>query len=100
MLVSTKATDNLRTSFCCSLGACSGVIAALVSAFVCVILFTPVSRAELPKRITVAHSASWTPYAFRNAEGEPEGLLIDFWRLFGEKNGVEVAFKLVDWQDS
>ncbi len=40
------------------------------------------------------------PYSFLDAEGNPKGLLIDVWRLFGEHNNVEVTFDLVDWKVS
>jgi diguanylate cyclase (GGDEF)-like protein len=55
---------------------------------------------EVPERLTVVHSASWTPYAFRDSDGQPSGLMIDLWRLFGERNDVEIAFELVDWRDT
>jgi len=58
------------------------------------------SDSELPKRIVVANSASWVPYSFLDPAGNPRGVLIKFWRLFAEKNNVEVEFKLVDWADS
>jgi len=56
--------------------------------------------AEPPTRITVAHSASYIPFSYLNSDGEPEGMLIDLWRLFAEKNNVEITFKLVNWSES
>ena len=60
----------------------------------------PPSETELPKRIVVANSASWIPYSFLDNAGNPRGVLIELWRLFAQKNNVEVEFKLVDWADS
>ena len=60
----------------------------------------PPSESELPKRIVVANSASWIPYSFLDNAGNPRGVLIELWRLFAQKNNVEVEFKLVDWADS
>jgi diguanylate cyclase (GGDEF)-like protein len=77
----------------CSLMLALGVLAGLLS--------MPVATlASAPERLVVTHSASWTPYAYLNAEGEPAGMLVDLWRLFGEKNNVEISFKLVDWHDT
>jgi diguanylate cyclase (GGDEF)-like protein len=60
----------------------------------------PTSESELPKRIVVANSSSWIPYSFLDDAGKPRGVLIELWRLFAQKNDVEVEFKLVDWADS
>ena len=60
----------------------------------------PTSESELPKRIVVANSSSWIPYSFLDDAGKPSGVLIELWRLFAQKNDVEVEFKLVDWADS
>jgi diguanylate cyclase (GGDEF)-like protein len=57
-------------------------------------------HSDAPERLVVVNSASWTPYSFLDAGGEPRGLLIDLWRLFGERNAVEIVFRLVDWSDT
>jgi diguanylate cyclase (GGDEF)-like protein len=56
--------------------------------------------AELRKRLVISNSASWVPYSFLDSQQQPKGILIDVWRLFGEKNNVEIVFQLVDWRDS
>ena len=55
---------------------------------------------ELPERLVVANSSSWVPYSFLDQEGQPRGILIDLWRLYADKNNIDVEFKLVDWADS
>jgi diguanylate cyclase (GGDEF)-like protein len=55
---------------------------------------------RLPERLVIANSASWVPYSFLDQEGQPRGILVDLWRLFAEKNHIDVDFKLVDWADS
>jgi diguanylate cyclase (GGDEF)-like protein len=55
---------------------------------------------DLPSSLVVTNSASWVPYSFIDSRQQPNGLLIDLWRLFGEKNNVEIKFKLVNWSDS
>lgn len=55
---------------------------------------------QLPERLVIANSASWVPYSFLDQNGEPRGILIDLWRLFAERNKIEVEFTLVDWEDS
>jgi ABC-type amino acid transport substrate-binding protein len=33
-------------------------------------------------------------------DDQPKGLLIDFWRLYGERSGTNIVFNLVGWQPS
>jgi diguanylate cyclase (GGDEF)-like protein len=40
------------------------------------------------------------PYQFANDEGEPDGLLVDIWKLWAQKNGYTVTFKLNTWSGS
>jgi len=47
------------------------------------------ARAE---SITIACYKDYRPYSYVNAKGETEGVLIDFWRLWGKKNHVEISF--------
>ncbi|MGB5298668.1 MAG: sensor domain-containing diguanylate cyclase [Thiogranum sp.] len=58
------------------------------------------TTSELPDRLVVANSSSWVPYSFLDQEGQPRGILVDLWRLYADKNNIDVEFKLVDWADS
>ena len=48
----------------------------------------------------VVQDHSWAPLAFRDRQGEPQGLLVDLWRLIGSKTGRQVQFELLDWQQT
>lgn len=52
------------------------------------------------KQLIVANSKAWKPFSFINSDGEPDGILIDYWNYYGEKNDVEIEFLLLDWQSS
>ncbi|REL24365.1 transporter substrate-binding domain-containing protein [Thalassotalea euphylliae] len=39
------------------------------------------------------------PYQYINATGQPSGILIDFWRLWAEKQGVDVSFHGYSWAE-
>ena len=39
------------------------------------------------------------PYSFVSMFGEPSGLLVDIWRLWGEKVGRDVKFRMGEWPD-
>lgn len=58
----------------------------------------PLLAQEPPLR--VAQDAAWPPFAYLDDDGEPQGMLVDFWRAYGRVNGREVEFVLVDWQQS
>ncbi len=50
--------------------------------------------------ITVVCMKDNEPLSFVSKTGEPVGLMIDLWRLWGEKVGRPVRFIMGDWQDS
>jgi diguanylate cyclase (GGDEF)-like protein len=53
----------------------------------------------IPKTLVIANSKAWKPFSYLE-NGQPKGLLIDFWRLYGERTGTNIIFNLVDWQES
>lgn len=54
-----------------------------------VILFFSTAQAE---SLTIACYKDYRPYSYVNDEGKTEGVLIDFWRMWGERNHVTVTF--------
>jgi len=52
------------------------------------------------KPITISLDHSWHPFSYLDENRKPQGLLVDYWRLVGQKLGRPVQFKLVDWQQS
>jgi diguanylate cyclase (GGDEF)-like protein len=42
--------------------------------------------------ILIAFSPDYPPYSALSPAGNPQGLLIDFWRLWAKKNGLKVEF--------
>ena len=46
----------------------------------------------------VVQDHRWAPLAFRNQRGEADGLIIDIWRLLGQKMQRPIEFELLDWQ--
>lgn len=58
------------------------------------------SWSHATERLVVANSKAWKPFSFIDQNGEPDGILIDYWREYGRKNNVEIEFLLLDWQDS
>jgi len=51
-----------------------------------------------PVIITLSHDNE--PYSFASMFGEPSGLLVDIWRLWGEKTGRTVKFRMGEWSDT
>lgn len=50
--------------------------------------------------LMVANSKAWKPFSFINSQGEPDGILIDYWKAYGKKHHIKVEFLLTDWQAS
>ena len=62
--------------------------------------FASDASAKAAEPITIACMNDNEPLSFTSKTGEPVGLMIDFWRLWGEKVGRPVRFVMSDWQDS
>ncbi len=52
------------------------------------------------KSIVVTNSKAWRPFSYLSATGEPSGILIDLWKQFEARTGIEVKFLLLNWGDS
>ncbi|WP_083700038.1 diguanylate cyclase [Shewanella sp. UCD-KL12] len=52
------------------------------------------------KELVIANSKAWKPFSYIDKYGEPQGMLVDFWKEYGRVNGVKVSFLLTDWNDS
>ncbi|MBS0353443.1 MAG: transporter substrate-binding domain-containing protein [Proteobacteria bacterium] len=53
-----------------------------------------------PKTISVVSDDNYPPYIFRDANGRPEGYLIDFWRLWEQKTGIQVRLVPTNWKEA
>ena len=52
----------------------------------------PVGGKSTPKTVTVAVSRDSPPFYFGDAQGQAAGWLVDIWRLWSRKTGVDVRF--------
>ncbi len=50
--------------------------------------------------LVIAVSKWYPPFTMLNADGEPTGLFIDIWRLWAEKTGRKIEFRVTDWNQS
>ena len=50
-----------------------------------------------PRTLTVVVDDNYPPYVFRDASGTLTGYLVDLWRLWEEKTGVQVKLLASDW---
>ncbi len=54
----------------------------------------------IPNTVTIACDAHYPPFSTISIDGEPSGLLIDLWRLWGRQTGVAVDFVCGSFTDS
>jgi ABC-type amino acid transport substrate-binding protein len=59
---------------------------------------TPIDRTI--KKVVIAASIDQVPFHFVDENGQVVGMLIDLWRLWGEKNGIDVEFKTGVWSET
>ncbi|MCP4179817.1 MAG: transporter substrate-binding domain-containing protein [bacterium] len=60
-------------------------------------LFAEDNNKYSPQKIVITCSPNLPPYSFLDRKDKPKGALIDFWKLWGDRTGIEVEFKLVNW---
>jgi hypothetical protein len=53
-----------------------------------------------PNALVVTNSKAWKPFSYLTEDGEPAGILIDYWKAYAEKNHVRIEFLLLDWDES
>ena len=57
-------------------------------------------EAPVDEALLVSQDHAWPPFAFRDEQGQPRGLLVEFWLEIGQRMGRPVEFRLADWPDS
>lgn len=55
------------------------------------------SKGTPPPSIRVVMDNNYPPYAFLDGNGVLQGILVDHWRLWQKKTGVQVEIRAVDW---
>ncbi|MEW8375901.1 MAG: transporter substrate-binding domain-containing protein [Candidatus Thiodiazotropha sp.] len=61
-----------------------------------VILLLMTGSCQAAEVLTIVGSRNIPPFSMLNREGEPVGVGIDIWRLWSEKTGIPVRFRLTD----
>lgn len=85
-------------------GGINGMIIMVVIIFILTsatrIWAEPLSDHLQTRPLIITNSSAYKPYSFINSQGQPDGILIDFWRAFAEANQLQIEFRLVDWGES
>jgi len=55
---------------------------------------------EQREKIVVGGGTHFLPMIFLDREGQAMGMHIDLWRLWSEKTGIPVEFRLMDWSET
>jgi PAS domain S-box-containing protein len=51
----------------------------------------------LNKRVSVAIDPEYLPFSYRDVNGQPTGMFVEFWREWGRVNGYDIDFLFYDW---
>lgn len=57
-------------------------------------------NAEEKTHFTIAIDPEYIPFSQKDIEGNPTGLLVDFWDLWAKKNGYTVEYKFYPWEET
>lgn len=55
---------------------------------------------SLPQEVIITHNINNPPFKFVNDNNEPDGILIDIWKLWSQKTGIKVKFFPAEFEDS
>ena len=50
-----------------------------------------------PRELRVVTDDNYPPFLFRDADGSPQGFLVDYWNLWSQKTGVPVKLTATAW---
>lgn len=73
----------------------------IILLIICILIFSqhPLKQASAAPLI-ISHSASMPPLSFLDSAGKPQGIIIDIWKLWSKKTGINIKFKLTTWEKS
>ncbi|MDC0336161.1 transporter substrate-binding domain-containing protein [Pseudodesulfovibrio sp.] len=69
-----------------------------IAVFTSVFFTSPAYAA--PAKISVAYALDIEPFQYTDEAGKPAGMIIDFWKLWSQKTGVDVEFVPAAWDDT
>ncbi|MBT5242711.1 MAG: transporter substrate-binding domain-containing protein [Rhodospirillaceae bacterium] len=58
------------------------------------------ASAAKPDKISVVHCIDCVQFHFQNDQNQADGLIIDIWRLWSKKTGIEIEFKAASWEET
>jgi ABC-type amino acid transport substrate-binding protein len=68
------------------------------------LLFTVIAynagAATTPKSISIAYSEDSIPFHYKGEKQKPSGMIIDQWRLWSKKTGIEIDFIPAPWDET
>jgi len=70
--------------------------------FLCALLqaFSALADSVATASLRVVTDNNYPPYVISNTDGQPEGYIVDLWRLWEKKTGVRVEFKAMQWAEA
>ena len=71
----------------------------LVLMFVLFAQFSLAAEQEQPP-LTITYCEDCQPFEFRNRNGDADGLIMDYWKLWSEKTGVKINYKPAIWKET
>ena len=64
-------------------------------------LLLPVADAAAgPRTLQVVSDENYPPYLFRDADGQTQGYLVDYWQLWQQKTGIPVKLSAMQWAEA
>ncbi|MCB2189430.1 MAG: PAS domain-containing protein [Deltaproteobacteria bacterium] len=53
-----------------------------------------------PHKLLIVGDESYPPFEFLDQDGQPQGMFVDFWRLWSVKTGQPIEYRLMTWAEA
>jgi len=78
----------------------SAIIQKSVLTILILVFCWPALNAQEIKQLKVAYCLDCVPFQYRNDQGKPDGIIIDYWNLWSEKTGIEIVYVGAPWDQT
>lgn len=69
----------------------------LLAALILLVFAVGAPGHDQKRRITVVGDVAYAPFEFVDENGKVSGISVDLWKLWSQKTGIEVDYRLYDW---
>ncbi|MDQ7031457.1 MAG: transporter substrate-binding domain-containing protein [Desulfonauticus sp.] len=67
---------------------------------ICLLLILKCSLVFAQRKLVIVGDRAYAPFEFLDAKGNPQGIFVDIWKLWSQKTGIPIEYRLMNWIDA